>query len=77
MTTQEKFDMIPAIYNPMFIDSKQELVSIQAPMYIGFDITLATIKVSEHGVCKIKFGHYLKSVIILNLDKVESIIHIV
>jgi len=35
MTTQEKFDLIPAHYLPKFINDKKDLIALSIPHYVG------------------------------------------
>ena len=44
MTTQEKFDLIPAHYLPKFINDKKDLIALSIPHYVGIDIEKATVK---------------------------------
>jgi hypothetical protein len=50
MTTQEKFDLIPAHYLPKFINSDKTLVSLSIPQYVGIDIDKAVIKVNQGSI---------------------------
>ena len=54
MTTQEKFDLIPAHYLPKFInDDKKDLIALSIPHYVGIDIEKATVKNRQGsvGIC--------------------------
>ena len=44
MTTQEKFDLIPAHYLPKFINDDKTLIALQIPHHVGIDIEKATVK---------------------------------
>lgn len=44
MTTQEKFDLIPAHYLPKFITDDKKLICISTPHYVAIDIEKATVK---------------------------------
>ena len=52
MTTQEKFDLIPAHYLPKFISDKKDLIALSTPHYVGIDIEKATVK-TMHGSVEI------------------------
>lgn len=43
MTTQEKFDLIPAHYLPRFINDEKTLISLSIPHHIGINIEKATV----------------------------------
>ena len=44
MTTQEKFDLIPAHYLPKFINDKKDLIALSTPHYVGINIEKAMVK---------------------------------
>lgn len=44
MTTQEKFDLIPAHYLPKFINDDKTLICISIPHHVGIRIDKATVK---------------------------------
>jgi hypothetical protein len=50
MTTQEKFDLIPAHYLPRFISADKTLVSLSIPQYVGINIDKAVIKVNQGSI---------------------------
>lgn len=50
MTTQEKFDLIPAHYLPKFINDDKTLICISTPHYVGINIDKATVKTSSNSV---------------------------
>lgn len=50
MTTQEKFDLIPAHYLPKFINADKTLVSLSIPQYVGINIDKAVIKVNQGSI---------------------------
>ena len=56
MTTQEKFDLIPAHYLPRFINADKTLVSLSIPQYVGIDIDKAVIKEVIKGSIEINVG---------------------
>ncbi len=56
MTTQEKFDLIPAHYLPRFINPDKTLVSLSIPQYVGIDIDKAVIKEVNQGLIEINVG---------------------
>jgi hypothetical protein len=50
MTTQEKFDLIPAHYLPRFINADKTLVSLSIPQHVGINIDKAVIKVNQGSI---------------------------
>jgi hypothetical protein len=50
MTTQEKFDLIPAHYLPKFINDDKTLIALQIPHHVGIDIEKATVKKRQGSV---------------------------
>lgn len=50
MTTQEKFDLIPAHYLPKFINDDKTLIALQIPHHVAIDIEKATVKTSSNSV---------------------------
>lgn len=50
MTTQEKFDLIPAHYLPKFINDDKKFIILQIPHYVGINIEKATVKTSSNSV---------------------------
>jgi hypothetical protein len=50
MTTQEKFDLIPAHYLPKFINDDKTLVSLSIPQHVGINIDKAVIKVNQGSI---------------------------
>jgi hypothetical protein len=50
MTTQEKFDLIPAHYLPQFLTDEKIMISIQIPHRVGIDIETATIINNQNSV---------------------------
>ena len=48
MTTQEKFDLIPAHYLPKFLIDDKTLISLQIPHTVGININKATVTTSSN-----------------------------
>ena len=50
MTTQEKFDLIPAHYLPKFLNDEKTIISISIPHRIGIDLEMATVTNNQETV---------------------------
>ena len=50
MTTQEKFDLIPAHYLPKFINDDKTLICISIPHHVGIRIDKATVTISSNTI---------------------------
>jgi hypothetical protein len=50
MTTQEKFDLIPAHYLPKFINDDKKFIIFQMPHYVGINLEKATVTISSNTV---------------------------
>lgn len=50
MTTEEKFDLIPAHYLPKFITNDNKFIILQIPHYVGINIEKATVTISSNSI---------------------------